>query len=271
MYSASWTDYLMTPGRVHYAWWSHRFAGGTALFPGFVGLGLTGIAIWLGGALRNPRARMCLAAGLCGVLLSFGPKLPGYAMLYEFVPPLHAIRAAARFGYLGIAAVAVVAGFGLAELRRRLPIRIAGPLSVLVLLLTALEPLAAPLGLKRAQDIPPIDRQIRSEPGAIVAEMPFPSTRGVFVNAQYMLNSTAHWKPMLNGYSGFVPRSYRVHSELLGGFPDATSIAALQARGVTHVFVHLDNYAAESVRQLETMTALKKMAQEGAIALYRLE
>jgi hypothetical protein len=271
MYSASWTDYLMTPGRVHYAWWSHRFAGGTALFPGFVGLGLAGIAIWLGGALRNPRARMCLAAGLCGVLLSFGPKLPGYAMLYEFLPPLHAIRAAARFGYLGIVAVAIAGGFGLAELRRRLPIRMAGPLSLLVLLLTALEPLAAPLGLKRAQDIPPIYRQLRSEPGAVVVEMPFPSPRGVFVNAQYMLNSTAHWKPMLNGYSGFVPGSYRVHSAMLGAFPDATSIAALQARGVTHVFVHLDSYGAESVRQIETMTALKKMAQEGAIALYRLE
>ena len=49
MYSASWTDYLMTPGRFHYAWWSHRFARGTALFPGFVGLGLMALAIWPGG------------------------------------------------------------------------------------------------------------------------------------------------------------------------------------------------------------------------------
>jgi PA14 domain-containing protein len=271
MYSASWTDYLMTPGRLHYAWWSHRFGRGTALFPGFVGLGLTGLAIWLGGAMKNQRARMCLAAGLCGVLLSFGPKLPGYAMLYEFVPPLHAIRAAARFGYLGIVAVAMVGGFGLAELRRRLPGRIARPLSVLVLVLAALEPFAAPLGLKRAADISPIYRQVRSEPGAIVVEMPFPSPRAVFVNAQYMLNSTAHWKPILNGYSGFVPGSYRVHSELLSGFPDATSIAALQALGVTHVFVHLGSYGADSVRRIDTTAALRKMAQEGTIALYRLE
>jgi len=142
---------------------------------------------------------------------------------------------------------------------------------VLVLVLAALEPLAAPLRLKRAEDIPSIYRQVRSEPGAIVVEMPFPSTRAVFANAQYMLNSTEHWKPILNGYSGFVPRSYRVHSELLGGFPDPKSIVALQARGVTHVFVHLDNYGADSVRQIETTTALKKMAQEGAVALYRLQ
>ena len=271
MFSASWTDYLMTPGRLHYAWWSHRFARGTALFPGFVGLVLTGLAIWRGRALRNQRARMCLAAGICGVLLSFGPKLPGYALLYEFVPPLHAIRAAARFGYLGIVAVAMVAGFGLADLRRRLPGRVARPLSVLVLVLAALEPFAAPLGLKRAADIPPIYGQLRSVQGAIAVEMPFPNPRAVFVNAQYMLNSTAHWKPILNGYSGFVPGSYRVHFELVSGFPDATSIAALQARGVTHVFVHLDRYGADAIRQIEMTAALRKMAQEGAVALYRLQ
>jgi hypothetical protein len=271
MYSASWTDYLMTPGRLHYAWWSHRFARGTALFPGFVGLGLTALAIWRGRALRNRRARMCLAVGVCGVLLSFGPKLPGYALLYEVLPPLHAIRAAARFGYLGIVGVAMVAGFGLADLRRRLPDQTARPLSVLVLVLAALEPFAAPLGLRRAADIPPIYRQLRSETGAIAVEMPFPSPRAVFVNAQYMLNSTEHWKPILNGYSGFVPGSYRVHSELLSGFPDATSIAALEARGVTHVFVHLDQYGADSIRQIDMTAALRKMAQEGAVALYRLQ
>jgi hypothetical protein len=271
MYSASWTDYLMTPGRLHHAWWSHHFSRGTALFPGFVGLGLAGAGIWLGVALRDRCARMCLAAGLCGVLLSFGPNLPGYALLYELAPPLHAIRAAARFGYLGILAVAAVAGFGLAELRRRLPDRIARPLSVLVLVLAALEPLAAPLGLKRAEDIPPIYRQLRSEPHAVAVELPFPSPRAVFTNAQYMLNSTEHWKPLLNGYSGFVPGSYRVHYESLRGFPDAKSIASLQARGVTHAFVHLNRYGSNARRRIDETTALKKLSQEGSIALYRLQ
>jgi hypothetical protein len=165
----------------------------------------------------------------------------------------------------------MVAGFGLAELRRRFPGRVARPLSVLVLVLAALEPFAAPLGLRRAADIPHIYRQIRSEPGAIAVEMPFPGPRAVFVNAQYMLNSTEHWKPILNGYSGFVPGSYRVHSDLLSGFPDAASIAALEARGVTHVFVHLDHYGADSIRQIDMTAALRKMAQEGAVALYRLQ
>ena len=34
-YNAGWRDYLVTGGRMHYAWWSHRlYEGRTALFPG---------------------------------------------------------------------------------------------------------------------------------------------------------------------------------------------------------------------------------------------
>jgi hypothetical protein len=40
---------------------------------------------------------------------------------------------------------------------------------------------------------------------------------------------------------------------------------------VTHVFVHLDHYGADSIRQIDMTAALRKMAQEGAVALYRLQ
>ena len=38
----------------------------------------------------DPRARMCLAIGLVGVALSFGPALPGYEALYTVIPVLRA-------------------------------------------------------------------------------------------------------------------------------------------------------------------------------------
>ncbi len=119
-YSASARDYLATPARVHYETWSARFFGGTtALFPGIVALALTGVAIVSGAAVRDRRARMALAFGLAGFALSFGPSLPGYALLYRFIIPLQGIRNAARFGYLATAACAVLAGFGVAWLRRQ--------------------------------------------------------------------------------------------------------------------------------------------------------
>ena len=64
MYSASWTDYLTTPSRLHGWLWSQRFTGGTGLFPGALGLALALVAMVRGVAFRNPRARMCLAFAL---------------------------------------------------------------------------------------------------------------------------------------------------------------------------------------------------------------
>ena len=62
---------------------------------------------------------MCLAVGVAGFLVSFGTSLPGYSLLYRAIPLLHGIRATNRFGYLVIVGVATLAGFALAELRRR--------------------------------------------------------------------------------------------------------------------------------------------------------
>jgi hypothetical protein len=214
---------------------------------------------------------MCLAIGLSGLVLSFGPKVPGYATLYELVPLLHSIRAPARFGYLVIVATALLAGFGLVELRRRMPPRVGTPLSVVVLVLATLDPLAAPLRLVRFNGIPAIYRQLRAEPDAVVAELPLPAPRSFFQNASYMLNSTEHWKPMLNGYSGFLPLSYRRHVELLGGFPQAESVAALRALGVTHAFVHLDQLGSLTVEDLDRVAGLSRLSVEGTIALYRIQ
>ena len=47
----------------------------------------------------------------------------------------------------------------------------------------------------------------RDHAGA-VAELPFPIPPQWFLNTPYMVNSTAHFRPLLNGYSGFRPPSY---------------------------------------------------------------
>ena len=269
-FAASGWDYLTTPGRIHGEWWSHDFPSATSLFPGFAAMALTAVALASRVAFRDPRARMCLAMGICGVALSFGAKLPGYESLYRAVPLLHAIRAPVRFGYLGIVAVALLAGFGLAELRRRLPVRQSGAIAAVALALAIIEPFRAPLYLPRFDAVAPIYRQLRDVPEAVVVELPFPHPWAVFHNAKYMLNSTAHWKPMVNGYSGFVPNSYREHYEQLAGFPSEKSIAALQALRVTHVFVHVDQLGADVAAQLGRMPVLTRLAAEGPVVLYRL-
>ena len=86
-YNAGWRDYLVTGGRLHFAWWSHVFyEGRTALFPGVTAIVLAAIALVSGRAIRDPRARMALAIGVLGVALSFGTSLPGYPFLHQALP-----------------------------------------------------------------------------------------------------------------------------------------------------------------------------------------
>jgi hypothetical protein len=86
-----------------------------------------------------------------------------------------------------------------------------------------------------------------------------------------MLNSTAHWKPLLNGYSGFVPDGYRERFDAINGFPGSDAIAALQGLGVTHLVVHLDQLTPGRRAGLEQAPALHPMSADGSLRLYRLE
>jgi hypothetical protein len=50
-----------------------------------------------------------------------------------------------------------------------------------------------------------------------------------------MLDGVAHWRPLVNGDSGFVPRPYARALELLSAAPSEEGMRLLRALGVTHV------------------------------------
>lgn len=267
---ANWRDYLTTPGRLPRLFLANWMTG-NGLYPGAAALALAIVALASGVALRDPRPRMCLALGIVGVMFSFGPELPGYAWLYRVFTPLRAIRAVSRFGYLGIVATAVLSAYGVATIRRWTPDgrwRTSASTGILVLL--ALEPLAAPVYYSQYTGIPRIYNRLALERDAVVIELPLPMRRGAFFNAPFMLNSTVHWKPMVNGYSGFVPDSYVEHYNQLNMFPAPETIAALQRLGVTHAFVHRDALGPAKSADLDRTTGLIKLAVEGDIVLYQV-
>jgi hypothetical protein len=271
-FSARAQDYWSTPSRLH-GWLETSARGSTSLFPGAVALALAAVACLAGRqALRDRRLRMSVAFGLAGLALSFGPIVPGYSWLYTTLPLFQAVRGAARFGYLAIVAVAIAAGFGVAALRQRfirLPqLRLVG--SFVVVALVFLEPLAAPIRYERFEGIPAVYKEVASETAAVVADMPFPPPEAIFRNAPYMLGSTLHFKPMLNGYSGFLPPSYVAHYTQLASFPSAESVAALRRIGVTHIFVHRDRLNADAASAVSRLPGLHAMSEQGPIALYRL-
>jgi hypothetical protein len=274
-YSSTWRDYVSTAGRLHYAWWSHRFLeGSTALFPGVVATALAAAGLLVAPGWRDARIRMTAAIGLAGLALSFGPALPGYALLYRWVPLLQGVRGAARFGFLMLVAVAVLAGYGVAAIHARVGSRRWWPAMVaLIFVAVNAEALRAPITFRPFAGIPRIYQSLKDPSVAAIAEFPFYTPATILRNAPYVLNSTAHWKPIVNGYSGFVPQRYVGIAEALRGFPDDRSHAQLRALGVTHVVVHLDDFgerAAAMHAALSTTPWLTLVASEDGIRIYRI-
>jgi hypothetical protein len=141
---------------------------------------------------------------------------------------------------------------------------------VALLAVLAVEPMAAPVHFTPFAGVSTIYESLASEPDAVVVELPMPGGFNWFGNARYMINSTRHWRPMLNGYSGSAPGSFYEHARELATFPDPAAIAALAQIGVTHVFVQLDGYSADQHAVMETSPELTRIASDEWIVLYRV-
>jgi hypothetical protein len=85
-----------------------------------------------------------------------------------------------------------------------------------------------------------------------------------------MPGSTRHWHPILNGYTGFTPPSYRVHLAELAGFPDERSLRYLTTVGVTHVVVDTDSLGRGPATAAATNDRLRLVSTDGTLLIYRL-
>ncbi|MBI2835089.1 MAG: hypothetical protein HYX76_11755, partial [Acidobacteria bacterium] len=258
--------------------WSHRFVvyDATALFPGVVALVLAGGALVTGVAVRDRRARACLAIAFVGFILSFGPQTPVYTLAYHAFPLMHAVRAASRFAVLVLFGIAALAGFGLASLLPPIERRstrghtLARAVVAAAIVFANLEALRAPITYVPFRGIPRIYEVLRTEPDPVVAaELPMYRAPDIARNARYELHSTRYWKPLVNGYSGIVPAAYEARAEALRGFPNDASREALHAAGVTHVIVHLDAFG-ELPPALNRVEWLVPLATSRNIRIYRL-
>jgi hypothetical protein len=276
-YAASWRDYLSATGTLHFRLWSGGLwrGFGAPLFPGLVGLVLTVVAVASGLAWRHRAARMWFAMGIVGLVLSFGAALPGYSVLYHAVPLLQGIRASVRFGFLALAGVAALASFGLMILRLKFA---ASPalkhgLTAAAMILVTLEALRVPVPYSPPYRPSAAYEVLRDEPGAVLLELPLPPPAGFQANAPYLLNATRHWRPILNGYSGFLPRSYYVHRQHLATFPDDRSIEYLRRLGVTHVAVQGAQFPGSSLERIDAIArspALQAAISSPELTIYKI-
>jgi hypothetical protein len=289
-YSATVKGYLAAAGTIHISTWSAPFFKDPvdSFFPGFVVIGLALVAIWTALPRRGRapetseparlmRSRVIMLVGIAaiGFLLSLGTRTPVYGWIYHVFPPMHGLRAAARFGNLFLLGMSALAGLGLAALRTK---RSHWPrmtaLAIALVVAANLEALRAPFEYRQFEGIPRVYTLLAREPAVVLAEVPFYPRQAVFENAEYVLNSTAHWRPLMNGYSGYTPASYGRYADDFWYFPEERAIQAMRRAGVTHVMVHPARFGHEAdavVSQLGTRPDFELMAIGArGLRLYRL-
>jgi hypothetical protein len=187
------------------------------LFPGVVVL-VVGIA-GLASAPRRYRAVAVVASALA-IVISLGPETAFYRFLHEHVVLVRGVRALSRFSLVPVLALSVLAGLALAGRRR---------LALPALALILVESTNAPLRYHWWPGTSEAARSLRGGSGAVVH---LPLGAG---DTQAMLDATAHWRPLVNGDSGFVPVPYTRAMELLDGPPSEDALRFLRAVGVTRV------------------------------------
>jgi hypothetical protein len=135
----------------------------------------------------------------------------------------------------------------------------------------------APLRMRDAPPLPDAYRQLASMPKAPVIELPYWATSSDFHrHAEYMLASTAHWQPLINGYSDHIPQDFRDNAPVLAGFPSRESFAILEPMGARYAVFHLDLMAPANreslIRRLdvEYVGYLKPIEKDGNVWLYEI-
>jgi hypothetical protein len=285
--SANLQSYLVSASHAH-AWLlaiaRHFEHWEEPLFPGLMalGFGVAGIALaWRAAEPGRTRAREAVlvygGAGLLAFWASFGPHAGLYKWL-SVLPIFVFLRAPSRFGLIVVLTLAVFASFAIRALLARIgpgARRAVGPL----LIAAAIgDLLVAPIRWFPAPARPSPYAALARLPREPLAEFPFYGERVTFpLHAQYMLFSTWHWMPLVNGYSDAIPADFRADAPILQSFPSREAFLALERHRVRYIAIHWDMFgtsakAADARRRLQAFESnLRLIAADDRMSLYEVE
>lgn len=253
IFSADWRSYLAS------ASWAHRWMlpllgrWKEPLNPGFLVAACAVAGAWTGnrsareGRLPDVTTFYVLVTAVA-CWISFGPWGGLYTALYHVIPVFSFMRAPSRFGIavsLGLAVLMAIAIDALSRRGRGWRIGlVAAPV------LVAAELAVAPLRLDSMPPVPVVYRSLAELPHGAVAEFPFYGGRLVEFNSVYMVFSTYHWQPLLNGYSDNFPPDFTDLASTLQSFPSVEAFQALTERQTRYVIVHYPRYSADHARDV---------------------
>ena len=241
------------------------------LFPGLVVILLSALAL-----IRFPRhpssesrrfVVVLVLLGASAALLALGPviRLRGlalsegpFALLRDAVPVFSNIRATGRAGIFLALALALLSGFALSSFRRS---ALAASLALLIFLAEArIAPIPTPSWtdvIDSSRPLPRVYTWLSQQPaGTIVAELParpaHDYARPAFHDSIYMVWSTTHWQPLVNGYAGAETPLIQRFRAAAPSFPDDAALEVLREARARYVVVHLRGFGPNQRARLET-------------------
>jgi hypothetical protein len=251
-YAADWHSYLASAGRAHQWMLPYVRPWRDVAFPGFVALGLGAGRLASAWRLRGRPAETALLYGTVAVLAfwaSFGPVAWLYTAFFYTMPGFTLMRAPVRFALIVSFALSVLTAQAIAALlpRLRWP---SGVGAVLVVL--AIADHLVPLNFPQPPVASPAYRILAQQPPAPVIEMPFfDRSRFYSRHTIYMLMSTSHWMPLVNGYSDYFPPEFGENAVALAPFPYPGAFDVAERLGVKYAMFHLDAYDAKTRAEVE--------------------
>ena len=285
-YSANLASYLASSAHAHRGlleasaqfgrWREVLFPGGVAIV-----LGLTGLAVAVARPRQDPsgtepvrdRETVLLYGSLAALALwaSFGPPAGFYTGLFHALPLFSFLRAPSRFGVVLPLVLGIFASLALTRMRP--PVRTGASLTIAAIALLELNVL--PFPWFRAPAVPSPYALLAQLPRGPVAEFPFYGERVAFhLHTQYMLFSTFHWQPLVNGYSDHIPADFRKAAAVLDSFPSNDSFAVLRRHRVRYIGIHWNMFGprADEVRTRLGPFApyLRQLAADDVMTLYEV-
>ena len=275
--SADLTGYLVPPLNTWPGQWlaAHTEVtprwiwGEQTVYVGLTTLTLAGIGAWAAWRRRPDRlSGAVLLAGVLGFALSLGPAA-GWSPFdwFSHLPGMSSLRAPARFALLVMLALAVLVAFAIRQLRSG--IRRGAPAVLAMLAIIGLSEsfvVDFPAGKPPRVTIPEVYYVLSTLPAGPVLSLPtYVGTPAAFRESDYLLFSTVHWLPIVNGFGRQEPPGDGATMATVARFPDATAIDRLCTLRVRYVVLHTAR-ASElrlAARQAEAHPRISRLGRFG--------
>lgn len=173
--------------------------------------------------IRNAEAWVAMLWTAVGFAGSFGEHSFLHSFLFRVMEPFRATRTPARWAIIAYCGLAVLAAIGTSRL---------GRFRFAVLVLALIEVTPRVVWRHVPSQFPPVYGWLARQRPACIVELPAGWNE---TEAYYVLASTVHRVPTLNGVSGFDPPE---HEQLCAGTYDQAMLQLIARNGATVVVVH---------------------------------